>query len=140
MRRIALILTLFLPLAGVLLGYMAGPFFARADGTVQLAARIWQEESRGLTERTLESEAFRGTGREPSELFAEAQRIERRLSIGGAFFGAWCGLVIALKLFAAARVPKREIYEADPAECVSCGRCFLYCPRERLRLKNVRRA
>ena len=126
-----------LPFILALCGYLAGPFFARADGTVQLASRIWEEDSQGLTERTLESEAFRDTGKPREELFSEARQVERRMSVGGAFLGVWCGVVIALKFWGLGRIRRQEEYEIDHAECVSCGRCFLHCPRERLRLKEL---
>jgi ferredoxin len=28
-------------------------------------------------------------------------------------------------------------YEPDRGECLSCGRCFAYCPREHLRRREV---
>ena len=119
-----------------LLGRLAGPFLARADHTVQVAARIWQEDSQNLKERTLQSEAFRDTGQPVKELFAEAREIIDTFCVGTAWCGAWCGLVIALKLFGLMRAPRREIYEVDQAQCVSCGRCYTYCPVERQRLET----
>ena len=137
MRKRPLVLLLIAPLAGALLGRLAGPFFARADDTVQLSARVWREDVERLSDRTLESEAFRATGRPRSELFEEARNVECRFKTGTALFGAWCGLVMALKLIAAVRIQPRRIYEADGADCVACGRCFMSCPRERLRLKET---
>jgi len=136
MRRSAVIGLLLLPFAGAILGRLAGPFLARADHTVQVAARIWQEDSQNLKERTLQSEAFRDTGQPVKELFAEAREIIDTFCVGTAWCGAWCGLVIALKLFGLMRAPRREIYEVDQAQCVSCGRCYTYCPVERQRLET----
>ena len=130
---------LLLPLVGALCGFLAGPFFARANHTVQLAERIYWEDSAGLGESdwTLESQAFRDTGRPAEELFLEARQIERNLGVGGAFFGVWCGLVVSLKFFRLENIGKRDTYDIEPAECVACGRCFLACPRERQRLKEL---
>ncbi len=137
MRSRAFMLLLLLSLVGAPFGYLAGPFFARASDTVRLAARVWEEDSEGLTERTFESEAFRATGRPAAELYDQARLVEHRMKVGGALFGAWCGLVIGLNFCGLIPVRKQETYEIEHAWCVACGRCFLSCPRERLRLKKL---
>jgi len=136
-RRLLTIIVLSLPVMGGVSGYFSGPFLARAHDTVQLAERIWVEDSRGLTEQTFESEAFRGTGRPREELFAEARQVERSFVLGGTLVGIWCGLVVSAKLLSLARVPGREVYDMDPGACVACGRCFMACPQERSRLKDM---
>ena len=118
-------------------GYGAGPLLSRMDDTVRLAARVWQEDSEGLEEWTLESEAFRNTMEPAESLFARARAVERRYTWGGAILGAWMGLVIAVKLVGLLRVAQRDIYEIDQAACVACCRCFLSCPREHVRLKAL---
>ncbi len=138
-KRLPLVVVLALLAAGPLGGWWAGPSLARVHRTVQLAARIWRQDSEGLEERTLESEAFRATGRPREELFAKAARIERQFALGTAVLGLWCAVVIGLKLLSSSRTPHREIYDIDHTQCVVCGRCFLSCPRERLRLKRAAR-
>ena len=49
-------------------------------------------------------------------------------------FGAWVGLVVGVKLIHLSIRRRRAEYEPDPANCVSCGRCFWYCPQEQARL------
>jgi ferredoxin len=137
MRTRVFILLFLLPLVWALAGYLAGPFLAGQNPTVQLAERIITEDFQGLTERTLASEAFRATGRQSADLLAEAQRIIRVFRIGGALLGAWCGLMVGLTLLSLTRVRPQETYEIDRAACVSCARCFLSCPRERMRLKQA---
>lgn len=132
-----LITVIVLPILAAAVGRWAGPFLARANNTVIGAARLWSEEAQGLDTRTLRTEALRGTGRPKPDIFAEARAVEARFRVGGAWLGAWCGLVVSLKLLALLRVPRRDIYETAQADCVACGRCFLYCPRERLRLKTL---
>jgi NAD-dependent dihydropyrimidine dehydrogenase PreA subunit len=136
-RRVAVLLLFVLPLLGAAVGRMAAPFFARAHHTVRLAARVWLEEREGVAERTEESEAFRLTGRANEELFAEARGIARQFQVGSTVLGAFLGVVFGLKLcgFAAAR--RERIYTIDHSECVSCGRCFLTCPREHVRLRKL---
>jgi len=55
-------------------------------------------------------------------------------SVAGAILGLWFGLVIALKLISLMHRRERKAYEVDHAACLSCGRCYQWCPRERKRL------
>ena len=50
--------------------------------------------------------------------------------VAGAWFGAWVGLVIGVKLIHLSIRRRRTDYMPDRAGCVSCGRCFWYCPGE----------
>ncbi len=136
-QRIPLLI-LALVLVGAACGYAAGPFLARASDTVQLATRVWREEAERLDEQTLETEAWRSTGEALDVLTARARAAERGYLWGGALLGAWCGLAVACRLAAAARTVREDEYHIDHAACVSCARCFLSCPREHLRLKELR--
>jgi hypothetical protein len=49
---------------------------------------------------------------------------------GGWWLGGWIGLVLAVMLIAQATLPVRADYEADRGKCLSCARCFEYCPSE----------
>ncbi len=135
--RKLLMIALPLVVLGGFGGYWAGPLLARTHRTTQLAGRIAKEDPENLAERTLESAAFRETGRPTEELFAEANEIERRFRYGGLFFGAFCGMAIGLKLLFQGRIPREKFYNVDREGCVSCGRCFMSCPQERLRLKTL---
>ena len=137
MKRALLLVTIGAMVLGGFLGYWAGAVFARENLTVQVADRIALEDVEGLTDRTLESEAFRATGRPAAELHAEAAEIVRRFRCGSALLGAFCGLVLGMKLLGQYRTPRWETYTIDQDECVSCARCFLACPRERSRLKEA---
>ena len=137
MRKSFWLATLCAAMLGALLGWRAGAFFARENFTVQLAARIAFEDASGTADRTLESEAFRGAERPAADLYAEAAQIERRFRIGSALLGAFCGLALGFQLLGQTRIPRSRIYFIDQDYCVSCARCFLACPRERLRLKEL---
>jgi len=137
-KRVLGILLVLLPPLGALAGYSAAPLLARADYTVRVASRLMWEEAHPDAEPTDETEAFRDTGGGKAALYERAAAIAGKFTLGGALFGAWLGLVIALKMFTMMRVRNQETYEIDHGVCVSCGRCFLYCPRERLRLKKAK--
>ncbi|NQT18912.1 MAG: 4Fe-4S binding protein [Planctomycetes bacterium] len=137
-KRLAILLMIFpvIVAAGALLGRAIGPPMAWADPTVQTADLVW--EFQGKNPETLPDEviAFRKAGRPRAELFREADDLKRKYNLAGWILGAWVGIVIGGKLIALATRRTRTEYEADRAECVTCGRCFSYCPRERLRLKK----
>lgn len=147
MSRLGLIVILLaLPLCGTLAGWHSAPALARTNYIVKVAERVWLEESKGLKERTLESEAFRSTGMPVETIYAQAREIRKKFELGGALFGLWCGLIAAIKIaaikiaaikMAHARSPRRlREYDTDPSLCLACARCYLSCPIERERLKE----
>ena len=138
-RRLA-VMMLALPVIvalGVWLGGQTSTALSRGHETVELAERIYAEEI-GQMEGTGErSEAFRGTGRDKKELYAEGLAIQRQFKIGGRLLGGWIGLVIALKLLILSTRRKRTDYEVDQVGCLACARCYLSCPNEHTRLQQL---
>jgi len=43
-------------------------------------------------------------------------------------------LIICIKIINLSVQRKRENYSIDTGTCLSCGRCFKYCPYEQVRL------
>jgi NAD-dependent dihydropyrimidine dehydrogenase PreA subunit len=84
------------------------------------------------------SDAFRATGKDVKDLYDEASAIVGKFALGGWFLGGFIGLVIGLKLVGLSVRRQRQDYEADKASCLACGRCFEYCPREHVRLKEAK--
>jgi NAD-dependent dihydropyrimidine dehydrogenase PreA subunit len=96
-------------------------------------------EDGGTVEGTTDaSDAFRATGEDVKELYDEASGIIDRFALGGWLLGGFVGLVVGLKLVGLSVRRQRTDYEADRASCLACGRCFEYCPREHLRLKEAK--
>ena len=138
--RLAALLALapLLAFAGGWLVSRAAAPLAAAHPAVSLARQVALEESDRTVSLTKESEAFRGTGRTASELFAEADAVRKRFSIGGWIFGAFLGLAFGGRLVRLFVGRKPRDYEPDRGACVSCGRCFETCPRERRRKSKTR--
>jgi NAD-dependent dihydropyrimidine dehydrogenase PreA subunit len=113
-------------------GRSAGPL-SLYDARVGLARQIQREDSGLAEETTLSSEAFRASGTPTSELFAQAEAIQAGFRKGGRLCGIFLGLSFGFVLVGLASRPRREGYEPDKASCLSCARCFAYCPREQLR-------
>ena len=137
-RRLAGLLLLLpvLVFLGAWLGHAVGPAMSRTNPTVALAERMYSEEQGKVEDTTDASTAFRATGKTVAQLYEEASDIRARFGKGSLLFGAFVGLVGGLKLAGASVRRKRTGYEADRASCLACGRCFEYCPREHLRLKD----
>ncbi len=135
-RRLAglLVLVPVLVVVGGLLGALLAVALSRLDPEVRLAERIRQEDSGQVEGTTDASEAFRNTGAPKEELFARAVEIRGRFRWLGALLAAWVGLVVGIKLITLSIRRRREDYQPDRARCVSCARCYWYCPGEQVRL------
>lgn len=111
-------------------GIASHGLIARLHPTVRLAERIAAEESGRILESTIEVDAFRAGKQSPAELYAEADAIRLRFKRASAWFGAFMGLIICGKLICLHIIRKSSDYEADRGACLSCARCFAYCPVE----------
>jgi NAD-dependent dihydropyrimidine dehydrogenase PreA subunit len=139
-RRLAWLLVLLpvLIAAGAWLGNSLAPLTARTHATVALAERIWMEESGKVTDSTDASDAFRASGETIDSLYERAAALRGGFEKGGWFFGGFLGLVLGGKLILLGLRQRQTDYEADRAGCVSCGRCFQYCPKEYERRLAIR--
>lgn len=121
----------------VALGAVAGgsmsPLLARVHPEVRLADRVAREDAGLAAGTTLESEAFRASRRTKEDLVASAAAVLRRFDSGGPILGGSLALVLVLTVLAGFRPGRRDGYAPDRGACVGCGRCFSYCPRERMR-------
>jgi len=132
-RRLAVALGVLpvIVLIGASLGWMIEMPLARMNPVICLAERIRAEDAREIEGMTDASEAFRAGGKPLADLNEQAALISRKFGFGGPAFGAWVGLVFGIKFVQLSIRRRRTDYEPDRAACVSCGRCFRYCPDER---------
>ena len=124
-------------------GKLAAPL-ARTHEMVRLAERIAAEDSgrqKQHNDATAALAAMLPGDRQTriTEIRAKAAAIEARFRTGARWLGALLGLVIGLKLVGLSVRRRRDDYIADPATCVSCGRCFAACPVERHQRKHPER-
>ncbi len=101
---------------------------------IRLAEQVRAEETNPDERPTDASEAFDVSGETREELYASAVTLRTHFGKLGLYLGAWIGFVIAVKLVYLSVRRRRDDYQADRAGCVSCGRCYWYCPVEKLRL------
>ena len=125
-----LILTPVLIALGAWLGHGLAPLAARTHPTVALAERVWLEENQQVTGTTDASQFFRASGEKIATLYDGAAAIQTRFNKGGWYFGGFLGLILGCKVILLSLRPRQTDYEAERAGCVSCGRCYQYCPKE----------
>ncbi len=135
-RRLSLLLVLVPVL--IALGAWLGPSLSvplsQMDPTVRLAEEVRLDETGKLGETTDAVDAFYESGQPVIELYREAIERRGRFAWAGRLLGVWVGLVIGAKLVHLSIRRRRDEYVPDRAGCVSCGRCFWYCPGEQARL------
>lgn len=119
---------------GIWLGGAAGKNLATRHRTVNLAERVYLEESGKIQGTTDASAAFRIAGTPVESLYADAAKFQDRYLLAGRLCGLWIALVAGGKLISLAIRRKRPDYEADQTRCVACARCFKSCPQELQRL------
>ena len=135
-RRLLIVLALASVLIGMLawLGTLLAVPLSRMAPEVRLAEQVRLEELGTAKTTTDASDAFHNTGRPASELYASALQRRDRFGWLGGWLGAWIGLVLGAKLIHLSIRRRRNDYRAERSGCVSCARCFWYCPNEQLRL------
>jgi len=116
----------------VALGAWAGAYLGKPLSSLhedaQLATQFVAED--GGAEPTAISKSFHSGPRSREQLEQDLQSRRDRLAHGGRWFGAFLGLLVGMRLITLRVRLKRDGYEPDRAECVSCGRCFASCPRQ----------
>ncbi len=103
-------------------------FLARAHPDVYLANLMIAHPEVMNDPDNLDVQTFLSLGKTLDTLTAEAALIEEKFRTGGWILGGFLGLVVGLTLLNQVVVRKRKDYEPHRGNCVSCGRCFRYCP------------
>jgi len=126
----------FLPLmviAGVVVMLTLSDKFSRANNVVQLYDMVIENEARPQAVQSLELQAFYSQERTVAEFAVQVEEIKKQFRTYSGIIGAFFGLVIGFTLISLSTKRTRKHYEIKSADCVSCGRCFKYCPNERVR-------
>lgn len=98
---------------------------------VQLYQQVQKHEAEPQDLLTIELEAFYATeGNTVEALAARHEEIQAEFKFYSTIAGGLIGLVIALTLINLSLKRTRKEYEIDNANCVSCAKCFSYCPQK----------
>lgn len=145
---LTLLILIGLPALGALTGRLAAPALARFDYVVRVAEHVRADELRPKAEGTEEAspkakaeadkevKAFKSTGLPVASIYEQAAETRDWFAVGSVWLGLFCGLVAALKILNSLVWRRQREYDADPAHCLACARCYLACPVERERLQH----
>jgi len=123
---------------GAVAGWAAAdPLAAKVHPDCALAAELRAEESTGKKEQSWETRVFRASGRPLEQAEVADRDARRRLRRAWAWAGAFVGAVFAVRCIVLGRRSDLADYVPDRGQCLSCGRCFVYCPREHVRLGEL---
>jgi Fe-S-cluster-containing hydrogenase component 2 len=127
----------FLPLmviAGAVTMYMLSEKFSKVNKDVKLYDMVTENEIKPQEVQSLELQVFYSEEKTVEELEAQLDEIKEDFRLWSAIIGAFFGLIIALTLINLSTKRTRKSYKIDNANCVSCGRCFSYCPQNKLQV------
>jgi ferredoxin len=137
MQGVRRILTYFtvLPimiLAGALLLRNISDGLSRVHKDVRLYDMVIQHETEPQDILSVDLETFYGQGGTIEELTQKYNGICADFLFYSTVAGALIGLVFGLALIGLSVKRTRKLYEIDHAACVDCGRCFSYCPQNKI--------
>jgi len=124
-----------LVIAGALLMRHASNDLSRAHKDVRLLDMVTQQETSPQNPLPLELEAFYGQGKTAAELTEKVQKIQVDYRRYSTIAGGFIGLIIGITLIGLSTKRTRKEYEIEHADCVACGKCFGYCPQNKLEIK-----
>jgi polyferredoxin len=99
---------------------------------VSLLEMVIEHEANPVFELSLDLEGFYERGRTVEELTEKVDAIKAEYKFYSTVAGGFIGLVIGFSLIGFSLKRTRKLYEIDHAQCVDCGRCFNYCPQNKI--------
>ena len=130
-RKRLIILFVLLPvfvLAGGFFASLMHKQLATIHPTVSLAEEIKWEIDHHKKTGSEHSNAFHTSGIPTKQLFNNAAYIQTQFYVGTWIAGALLGLFFGISLLQHAVVIRRTDYVPNKSNCVSCGKCYKYCP------------
>jgi NosR/NirI family transcriptional regulator, nitrous oxide reductase regulator len=101
---------------------------SRFNRTVYLADLIIEHPEVKNDPNNIDVRTFMSLGQSTEKLIAEAVVIRNRFYVGSWLLGGFMGLVIGSSLIRLSTFRKRDDWEPDKTNCLSCARCMPYCP------------
>lgn len=121
------ILPLWIGIGGFAGSMMHVPL-SRFNQTVYMAEQIVEHPEVKNDPDNIDVRTFMSSGKTTHELVLEADAIRHQFYIGGWLLGGFMGLVIGTSLINLSTFRKREDWEPNRTNCLSCARCMDYCP------------
>ena len=122
----------FMIIAGALLMRSVSSDLSRVHKTVKLYDLVMQQEEDPQDVLSLELEAFYGQDNTIEVLTERYDAIQDDFKLYATITGALIGFVIGITLIHLSVKRTRKQYEIEHKNCVACGRCFSYCPQNKV--------
>ncbi|TWU65438.1 4Fe-4S binding protein [Crateriforma conspicua] len=113
-----------------IMGYRLGPALSGLEFDVQLASQLQHEAADPQWPTNDASDAFRAAQGDADQLLLDAVETQHRYRYAGVGLGVWIALVVVGKSVSLCRRRQQDEFVAGRSACVSCGRCFEFCPVE----------
>jgi len=111
---------------------------SRAHKDIRLHNMVIQHETNPQDVLSIELESFYALEGTIENLTEQHERVQADFKFYSTIAGVFIGLVIGLTLINLSLKRTRKNYEIDHAACVSCARCFSYCPQNKKQVKGKR--
>ena len=125
-----LILIPLFSVAGAIIVTNLSPFLSGINSNVRLANEIRAEKETGVESLSKAVVAYKESGKTEETLFTEEAVIRNRFSKASPWAGMFLGISLGIGLVSLSTRKTRTEYKPHQGKCVSCGRCFKYCPVE----------
>ena len=138
-RRILMYIAVLplMTLSGALLMRLVSDDLSRVHKDARLYDMVIQHEADPQDILSVDLEAFYGMGGTVEDLTEKYIDIQAQYTFYSTVAGAFIGLIIGLSLIGFSTKRTRKLYEIDHAACVDCGRCFSYCPQNKVESENL---
>jgi NosR/NirI family transcriptional regulator, nitrous oxide reductase regulator len=127
-KNIYILLIPVLAIAGAVIFSNLAPALSVVNKKVSLAKEIRLEKEKGIKAVSREALAYMESGKSEEELYKEEAFVISRFMKGSPWIGLFLGLSLGIGLYSSMVRERRTEYEPDRGKCVSCGKCFKYCP------------
>ncbi|MDR0306028.1 MAG: 4Fe-4S binding protein [Chitinispirillales bacterium] len=117
--------------AGSFTGWLLSDLVSARHPQVKLLRGIEANENSGSSAQSLEREGLRINDEVIAILNSQAASAQKKTKTGMILLGAYLGTVTGIYLIRQSIRKKRIEYSADPSSCISCGRCYKYCPKNK---------
>jgi NosR/NirI family nitrous oxide reductase transcriptional regulator len=122
-----LLMPLWIGIAGFAGSKMQVPL-SLINRTVYLADLIIKHPEVKNDPNNIDVRTFLSSGKSTEKLISEAVIIRNQFYVGGWLLGGFMGLIIGSSLISLSTFRKREDWEPNKTNCLSCARCMPYCP------------
>jgi len=134
-----LIVPLMAGIGGLAMRMLSEPF-SRIHKEVRLYEMVIENERNPQEVQSLELQAFYGLERTVEDLAAKVEMIKQDFRFYTTIAGVVLGIIFGLTLIGLSVKRSRKLYEIDDSKCVSCARCFSYCPQNKEQTENIQSA